>query len=97
MALTHGSPCPEHNLFLAKIDTQQSELSCCPSAHLVSQEEILLYERPQIENHTKSSQVKIYSPNDTQAKYTEQSATNAPLRSARTQGAPCRKQQAVRE
>jgi len=44
-----------------------------------------------------SSQVKIYPPNDTQAEYTEQSATNAPLRSTDTQGAPCREQQAGRE
>jgi len=44
-----------------------------------------------------SSQAKIYSPNDTQAKYTEQSAANLPLRSTGTQGAPCRKQQAGRE
>jgi len=28
-----------------------------------------------------SSPVQVYSPNDTQAKYTEQSATNVPLRS----------------
>jgi len=41
-----------------------------------------------------SNQVKIYSPHDTQAKYTEQSATNVPLWSTGTQGAPCRKQQA---
>ena len=35
--------------------------------------------------------------NDTQAKYTEQSATYLPLRSTGTQGVPCRKQQAGRE
>ena len=33
-------------------------------------------------------------PFDTQAKYTEQSATNVPLRSTGTQGAPCHKRQA---
>ena len=44
-----------------------------------------------------ASQVKIYSPNDTQAKYAEQSATNMPFWSTGTQGAPCRKQQAGRE
>ena len=52
------------------------------------------------ENDTEFSnqqQVKIYSPNDTQAKYTEQIATNLPLRSTSTQGEPCRKQQAGRE
>ena len=37
------------------------------------------------------------SPNDTQAKYTQQSTTNVPLRSTGTQRAPCRKQQAGRE
>jgi len=41
-------------------------------------------------------QVKIYSPNDTQAKYKEQSATNVPLRSTGTHGAPS-KFQAGRE
>ena len=45
----------------------------------------------------KSSQAKIHSPSDTQAKYTEQSATNVPLWSTGTQDAPCRKQQAGRE
>jgi len=44
-----------------------------------------------------NSQVKIYPPIDTQAKCTEQSAANVPLRSTGTQGAPCRKQQAGRE
>ena len=33
-----------------------------------------------------TSQSKIYSPNDTQAKYTEQSATHVPLRSTGTPG-----------
>jgi len=40
-----------------------------------------------------SSQLKCYSPNGTQANYTEQSATNVLLRSTGTQGAPCPKQQ----
>jgi len=46
-----------------------------------------------------SSQVKsrFISPNDTQAKYTEQSATYVPLWSTGTQGASCRKRQAGRE
>ena len=48
-------------------------------------------------NTHKSSQDLLYSPNDTQTKYTEQSATIVPLRSTDTQGAPCRKQQAGRE
>jgi len=37
----------------------------------------------------KKSQVEIYHPNDTQPRCTEQSATNAPLRSTGTPGAPC--------
>ena len=41
--------------------------------------------------------VVFISPNDTQAKYTEQSATNVPLWSTGTRCAPCRKQQAGRE
>ena len=36
---------------------------------------------------------RFISPNNTRAKYTEQSAANVPLRSPGTQGAPGRKQQ----